>query len=390
MRTNDFKAILKAALRVVMILPFAAAVAFGQTQTVNLTAAPTTTTMPDGTVVPMWGYFCGAAATTNVAPVATCTALNPASVSTVATVPSTWSPVVITVPAGQTLTINLTNSLSFTPTGATAANTVPTSLMIVGQLGGGLGTTATTTPSPVHATDTNATWSTVAPAPFPFTPPAQGNRVQSFSTQVAAGATTALTFGSATLPLKPGTYLMESGTHPSIQGPMGLYGMVVVTTAPVGAVVGIAYPAVGTAGTPGAVPAVTYNAEVPVLFSEIDPVQNKAVNAAVNTAGFSETKVWSGQPGQCGNPSSAVGVINTCYPPAVNYTPLNFLINGVAFNKTNALGSLFAATPISGLTPGTGTVLVRLVNAGSRMHVPSIVGSQTGTAVAPAVPPSGF
>src|SRR6267143_1634809 len=392
MRTNHFKAILKAALRVAIILPFAAAVAFGQ-QTVNLTAAPTTTTMPDGTVVPMWGYFCGTPATTNLAPAATCAALNPASA--VVGVPSTWSPVVITVPAGQILTINLTNSLSFTPTGATATNTVPTSLMIVGQLGGGLGTTATTTPSPVHATDTNATWSTVAPAPFPFTPPAQGNRVQSFSTQVAAGATTALTFGSATLPLKPGTYLMESGTHPSIQGPMGLYGMVVVTTVPVGAVAGIAYPAVGTAGTPGAVTAVTYNAEVPVLFSEIDPVQNKAVNAAVNTAGFSETKVWSGQPGQCGNPSSAVGVINTCYPPAVNYTPLNFLINGVAFNKTSAATSLFQAT--AGTTTNTGisgNVLVRLVNAGVRMHVPAIVGSLTTPPIVPtgatATPVSGF
>ena len=31
-----------------------------------------------------------------------------------------------------------------------------------------------------------------------------------------------------------------------------------------------------------------------------------------------------------------------------------------------------------------------MVNAGLRMHVPSIVGSQTGTAVAPALPPAGF
>ena len=396
MRMNDFKAILKAALRVAVILPFAAAVAYGQ-QTVNLTAAPTTTTLPDGTVVPMWGYFCGTPATTNVAPVATCAALNPASVSTAVGVPSTWSPVVIRVPAGQTLTINLTNSLSFTPTGATVANPIPTSLTIVGQLGGGLGIPctatggATCTTSPVHATDTNATWSTVAPAPFPFTPPTQGTRVQSFSTEVAAGATTALNFGTATIPLKSGTYLLESGTHPSIQGPMGLYGMLVVTTAPAAAVAGTAYPAVGTVGTAGYVPPITYNAEVPVLFGEIDPNQNKAVDTAVRTAGFSETKVWSGQPGQCGNPSSAVGVINTCYPPAVNYTPLNFLINGVAFNKTSAGGSLFPAVPVSGLTPGTGTVLVRLVNAGLRMHVPSVVGSQTGIAVAPAtVPPSGF
>src|SRR5256885_1270450 len=178
---------------------------------------------------------------------------------------------------------------------------------------------------------------------------------------------------------------MESGTHPSIQGPMGLYGILVVTTAPVGATAGTAYPAVGTT------PAVTYNAEVPLLLSEIDAVQNNAVNTAVNTAGFSETKVWSGQPGQCGNPTSPVGTVNTCYPPAVNYTPLYYLFNGVAFNKTSASTSLFAASPGTAAAPLTGSVLVRLVNAGLRMHVPSIVGSQTGIAVAPAtVPPSGF
>jgi hypothetical protein len=31
---------------------------------------------------------------------------------------------------------------------------------------------------------------------------------------------------------------------------------------------------------------------------------------------------------------------------------------------------------------GAGSVLVRMVNAGLRMHVPSIVGSQTGSVVA--------
>ncbi len=72
------------------------------------------------------------------------------------------------------------------------------------------------------------------------------------------------------------------------------------------------------------------------LFSEIDPVQNNAVNTAVNTAGFSETKVWSGQPDQCGNPSSPN--YQTCYPPAVNYSPRYYLINGVAFDKTQRLG----------------------------------------------------
>src|SRR6266478_5258652 len=362
MRTNNIKAILKAALRVISILPFAAVVAFGQ-QTVNLTAQPTSTTLPDGTVVPMWGYSCGAA----VAP-ATCVALNPNAPAAIGTTPAGWSPVVITVPTGQALTINLTNSLSF------GANSVPTSLVIVGQLGGGLGTTATSTASPSHANAQPLTWPIAGNAPgTPLTgvgtPPAQGNRVQSFSTEVAAGTATSLTWAA----LRPGTYLIESGTHPSIQGPMGLYGMLVVTTAPAGSVAGTAYPAVGT------VPAVTYNAEVPLLLSEIDPVQNRAVNTAINTAGFNETKVWSGQPGQCGNPTSAVGIVNTCYPPAVNYSPLYYLFNGVAFNKASAAASLFPASPATGVT---GSVLVRLVNAGLRMHVPSIVGTQTGTPTA--------
>src|SRR3974390_3310222 len=136
MRTCHFKAneIMKAALLVAAILLFGVSASYGQ-QIVNLTAAPTTTTLPDGTTVPMWGYFCGTAVTTATA---TCAALNPASVgnpTAMPPVPATWSPVVITVPiaaAGATsLTINLTNNLSFTPTGATTANAIPTSLVIV-------------------------------------------------------------------------------------------------------------------------------------------------------------------------------------------------------------------------------------------------------------------
>src|SRR6266853_2464043 len=146
MRMNNLKAVLKAALRVACILPFAAVFAFGQ-QTINMTAAPTTTTLPDGTTVPMWGYSCAAT------PVAGSTALCAASNPTAAAA-GTWSPVVITVPTGQSLTINLTNNLSFLPPGSSTANTIPTSLMIVGQIGGGLGSLAqrTTTGSPDHST----------------------------------------------------------------------------------------------------------------------------------------------------------------------------------------------------------------------------------------------
>ncbi|HKV76920.1 MAG TPA: hypothetical protein VJP02_02195 [Candidatus Sulfotelmatobacter sp.] len=343
MRFNHSNVTVRTVLVAVYILLLGASWAVAQQQ-VNLTAGPTAITLPDGSSVPMWGYSCGAAVSGSTA---SCASLNPAA-------GTTWSPVVITVPTGQSLRINLTNNLIF------GANSLPTSLTIVGQLGGGLGTGATSKPSPAHPPQT-LTWpaSSTDPADGANTPPPQGPRVQSFSTEVAAGATTSLTW---TTP-REGTYLLESGTHPSIQGPMGLYGMVVVT--------GASSPAIGYAGVP-------YDADVRVLFSEIDPVQNNAVNIAVNKTGFSETKVWSGQPDHCGNPSSTD--YQTCYPPAVNYSPRYYLINGVGFNRANAAASLFPSNPTTVTSPAGKTALIRMVNAGLHMHIPSIVGAQTGTA----------
>ena len=353
MRSNYLKA-LKTAVLAVCILLLGASVSVAQQ--VNLTAGPASAILPDGTSVPMWGYSCGALVSGSAA---TCAATNPAAVTTpasatAAAVMNRWSPVIITVPTGTTggLTITLTNSLP-----------VPTSITIVGQLGGGLGNSATSTASPDHTNAQTTTWPIANGAPSPVPPPVQGQRVQSFSTEVGPGATLAL---PAWATLRPGTYLIESGTHPSIQGPMGLYGILVVTTAPAG----------GTAGS--AYPGVSYNADIPLILGEIDPVQNNAVSTAVATPGFSETTVWSGQPNGCGNPTSST--YHTCYPPAVNYTPLYYTINGVAFDKTNAAASSFPASPATGVT---GSVLVRMVNAGLRMHVPSIVGAQTGTAATP-------
>jgi FtsP/CotA-like multicopper oxidase with cupredoxin domain len=238
MRSNIFKAILGKSGIAASVLLLASGAALAQQQ-VNLTAGPATATQPDGTAVPMWGYSCGTVVSGSTA---TCSALRSSP---------GWSPVVITVPTGETLQINLTNSLPI----------VPTSLTIVGQLGGGLGSVGqrTTTPSPTH--DPQGTTWPIANAPDPTgainNPPPQGARVQSFATEVAAGATTTLPAWNS---LRPGTYLIESGTHPSIQGPMGLYGVLVVTTAPAGTTAGTAYPGV------------SYNAEVPLLLSEIDPV----------------------------------------------------------------------------------------------------------------------
>src|SRR3974377_1475050 len=93
----------------------------GFAQSVSLTAGATSLTLPDGSSVPMWGYSCG------VVSGAACAKLNASTTG--------WSPVVITVPvnaSGATsLQISLTNNLTFTPSGATPANKIPTSLTIV-------------------------------------------------------------------------------------------------------------------------------------------------------------------------------------------------------------------------------------------------------------------
>src|SRR5215469_16916175 len=277
MRTNLLDVSLKTAVHAATVLLLGAGLASAQ-QPVNLSAVASMAALPDGSALPMWGYTCGAAVASSTA---TCAALNSHA-------GAGWSPVVITVPTGSGLTINLTNSLP-----------VPTSITIVGQLGGGLGVLgsgcngggATCTDATDHTNAQGATTWPIAGGPG-ATAPAQSTRVQSFGTEVAPGATTALNWAN----LRPGTYLIESGTHPSIQGPMGMYGVLVVTTAP-GTTAGTAYPNV------------SYNADIPLVLGEIDPVQNNAVATAVATPGFLETNVWSGQAGACGDPHAAVGVV---------------------------------------------------------------------------------
>ncbi len=77
MRFNHLKATLKSAVLTVTVLLLGAGVAVAQQQ-VNLTAAPTSTTLPDGTLVPMWGYSC-AGPTVIASSTATCALLNPAA-----------------------------------------------------------------------------------------------------------------------------------------------------------------------------------------------------------------------------------------------------------------------------------------------------------------------
>src|SRR5579863_167067 len=184
MRSKGLKSILTRSGLAALLLASASGAAFAQQQD-NLTAGPTVATMPDGSSVPMWGYSCTPLAA-GVVSTATCAALNPNA-------GSGWSPVIITVPTGATggLQINLTNNLSFATGTAGTTNSIPTSIMIVGQVGGGLGSVHTTTASPFHGPQ-SVTWPVANSGPT-NQPPPQGPRVQSFATEVEAvsAATTA-------------------------------------------------------------------------------------------------------------------------------------------------------------------------------------------------------
>ena len=116
---------------------------------------------------------------------ATCAKLNTAAAG--------WSPVVITVPTGQDLRINLTNSLSFATGSGT--NDIPTSLTIVGQVGGGLGDVnqRTTTASPTHGPQT-PTWPAASsdPGDGVKSAPCKGHACSRSRPKLRSGATTAL------------------------------------------------------------------------------------------------------------------------------------------------------------------------------------------------------
>src|SRR5437660_8058131 len=317
MRSNHVSATIKTVVSVVILL-LTASMSFAQ---VTLTATRQTATVPDGNAVPMWGWVCGTATG------ATCTGLD----GTAQLGGTTWQPPLITVPyvaTGTSLTINLANALP-----------VETSIVILGQAAATAPTANGNLGTPVresgprtdgaHAGQNSTTWTAVAGATF--TPPAQGNRVRSFVPEVAANTTTAVAYTWSAL--KPGTYLIETGTYPSIQGPMGLYGVLVVYTpsAAGGSAFGPGTAYSGTAAT-GAAPAgtayaINYDASVPLLLSEIDPSQNTAVEQFLETsAGCPAATPGTGTctgtisaTAATAKWTAACATAHTCHPSAVHY-----------------------------------------------------------------------
>lgn len=189
--------------------------------TYNLRVAPALMYMPDGALVVMWGY----------ALVSYDIGDGPVDGDNVVKVPGPR----LTVPAGQGLTVNLTNELN------TAA-----SIIIPGQMGD--------SPQVTRNPD---------------------GRIRSFVLETPAGGQATYSWSN----IKPGTYLYHSGTHPAVQVQMGLYGAVTKNAVEAGA------------GNPAqAYPGIPYDEEVMIVYSEIDPALHDAVAGAVyGTAAYPST-----------------------------------------------------------------------------------------------------
>ena len=131
--------------------------------------------------------------------------------------------------AGDTLNIHVQNTLN-----------VPVSVVIPGQA------------------------ESVPGAPVMMGTGAINDRVRSFTREADAIDVAGPGTATYTYVVKAGTYLYQSGTFPSIEVPMGLYGALVVADAVAGEAYGH-----------------TVDAEAVLLLSEIDPIQNpRVVDAA--------------------------------------------------------------------------------------------------------------
>jgi FtsP/CotA-like multicopper oxidase with cupredoxin domain len=148
-------------------------------------AKPFDMTMPDASVVPMWGF-----------------ALSNSNFADDCKGPATVPGPKLTVGVGDTtLTIHLRNDL-------TGPYIEPVSIVIPGQA-----------------------------MPVSSPPVFAGNRVRSFVQEAATGGTQTYTWSS----IQPGTYLYQSGTHPQVQVQMGLYGALTKDSAASTAYPGVTY-----------------------------------------------------------------------------------------------------------------------------------------------------
>lgn len=156
---------------------------------------------------------------------------------------------------------------------------------------------------------------TIAPTPVRL----PNGRARSFTIETPPGNVSPVNYTWSNL--RPGTFLYRSGTHPSVQVQMGLYGCLRKDVAS-----GQTYTGVVAQG------------EVTLLYSEIDPALHNAVAT--------------------GNYGPGLAMSST-----VDYAPKYFLINGQSY--TNGLA------PATTVRPGD-TLVLHFLNAGLKTHVPIV------------------
>jgi FtsP/CotA-like multicopper oxidase with cupredoxin domain len=162
-------------------------------------------------------------------------------------------------------------------------------------------------------------------------------RVRSFTREAPQQGNADYTFG----PLKPGSYLMQSGTHPSVQVQMGLYGVLAVLPQNPG----LAYPD----------PSCKIDCEVTLLYSEIDP----ALHAAVASGQY-------GAAPAAPTPMDPDALLPDGWKTStITYQPKFALVNGRPWT---------AGTPGLPVGGGNRKVLIRLLNAGLETRVPMVQG----------------
>lgn len=288
--------------RLPWLLPIAAATLLAagagtaRAMSVTLCAEPYTVALPGETLpVPMWGYR-------QVADASQCSA-------TSAPRSSAASPV-ITVPAGDsTLSVTLVNRLA-----------VPTSVVIAGQALPADGGAA------VMAEDL------IGPSCDPSTlamPTRMACRVRSFTGETEPNASRTYTFTN----LRPGSFLLQSGTHPQAQVQMGLVALLKQDAAPLDLTARRLY------GAAAADANASFDVDAAVVLSEVDVAQHNRIQSTLGTDG--QQAQWK-----------AGG-------STLDYAPKHFLINGRPFDGSNV-----SASDIGVSAPNGSRLVLRLANAG--------------------------
>lgn len=256
---------------------------------INLVAERATVTMADGNVVPMWGLR-DIADTSHLA--------------------NTWKIPVINVTLPDTLNLSLLNNLP-----ADTANLAkPTSLMIPGLREDNMAPVWTDGTSGPRGTDVT-------------------KRVRSLNRE-AANPNGLVTYSWSNL--RPGTFIIQSATHQSVQVQMGLYAVLVVHPATAGQ----AYDPTSTVP----LAEVSYTTEQTLVFSEID----KALHDAIDADQYGST--------------AGPGIL---YTSTMDYHPSYYLING----QPAALGAQQIA-----VGSNSDDILLRLVNTGNQTKIPTFLG----------------